>query len=155
MSGQVLSMLNTKKGLIKIARQSICAENYIEFLSRSDLGAQYPKERFMERIGKLVRNVQISLLAYNEDGLVVGICFGLTDLAVDRDYSKHGIGSEMIRLSREVAGGDKDIIVFINANEKAIPFYEKNGLKRAGSMMELSDVEWTAFVVTKDIIQGI
>jgi len=108
-----------------------------------------------------VNNVQISLLAVDERGKIVGVCFGLTDfaywlmitdLAVDRNYVKNGIGSIMIKIAREEAGGDKNIILFINANDDAIPFYKKNGLSKAESMMELSDVEWTDFVVTKDLI---
>lgn len=162
MENGALATLTTKKGAVTIVRKKIAAEAYIEFLTRTDLGAQYPKERFRERIGKLVENVQISLLAINEAGKVVGACFGLTDFAywlmvtdlgIDREYEKNGIGSAMIKLSREVAGGEKDIIVFINANDDAIPFYEKSGLSKAESMMELSDVEWTDFIVTKESMQ--
>ncbi len=161
MSNHVLKKMTTSKGVITIEKQSISGNAYIEFLTRTDLGSQYPKERFVERINKLVKNVQISLLAKNENGTVVGTCFGLTDfaywlmitdIAVDRDYSKNGIGTEMLKLSREEAGGDKDIIVFINANEDAIQFYEKNGYTKADSMLELGDVEWTDFTVTKDDI---
>jgi hypothetical protein len=158
MEDQILSRLITKKGEITIVKKNISSDDYIEFLSRTDLGSQYPKERFMERINKLVNNVQISLLAINEEGLVIGTCFGLTDFAywlmitdlgIDRDYIQNGIGSEMIRISRIEAGGDKDIIMFIYANEKAIPFYEKNGLSKSTNMMELTDVDWTDFVVAK------
>ena len=78
-----------------IKEERISAEEYIEFLKRTDLGSQYPRERFRERIRKLVQNVSISLLARNIDGMVVGVLFGLTgfsywlyvtDLGVDRDY---------------------------------------------------------------------
>lgn len=157
----VIQKISTSRGTIAIVKKSISASDYIEFLTRSDLGSQYPKERFLERIQKLVNNVQISLLAVDERGKIVGVCFGLTDfaywlmitdLAVDRNYIKNGIGSIMIKIAREEAGGDKNIILFINANDDAIPFYKKNGLSKAESMMELSDVEWTDFVVTKDLI---
>lgn len=150
--------MHTKKGTITISDRHPGAEEYIEFLTRTDLGSQYPRERFRERIEKLVVNTQISLIAENDEGTIVGICFGLTDfaywlmvtdLAVDRDYERNGIATEMVKLARERSGGQKDIIVFINANEDAIPFYEKIGMSRADSMMELSDVEWTDFTVTK------
>lgn len=162
MENEALAAVSTKKGLVTIVRKNITAKEYIDFLTRTDLGSQYPKERFHERIGKLVVNVQISLLAINEAGKVVGACFGLTDFAywlmvtdlgIDRDYVKNGIGSAMVKISRELAGGKKDIIVFINANDDAIPFYEKSGLSKAESMMELADVEWTDFVVTKDCVK--
>ena len=38
---------------ITIREERISAEEYIEFLKRSDLGSQYPKERFAERISRL------------------------------------------------------------------------------------------------------
>ena len=63
---------------ITFREERISAEEYIEFLKRTDLGSQYPKERFAERIPKLVKNVSISLVARNADGLVVGVLFGLT-----------------------------------------------------------------------------
>ena len=61
---------------IKIIEERISPEEYIDFLKRSDLGSQYPKERFEERIYKLVNNVSISLVARNSDDLIVGILFG-------------------------------------------------------------------------------
>lgn len=41
---------------ITIESKRLTAPEYIDFLKRTDLGAQYPKERFAERIEKLVRN---------------------------------------------------------------------------------------------------
>ena len=64
---------------VQICEERLTAAEYISFLKRTDLGSQYPKERFEERIEKLVKNAAISLAARNEDGLVVGVLFGLTD----------------------------------------------------------------------------
>ena len=52
---------------IQIKEERITAEEYIDFLKRTDLGSQYPKERFEERIKKLVKNVSVSLVARNEN----------------------------------------------------------------------------------------
>ena len=38
-------------------------EEYIDFLKKSDLGFQYPKEDFENRINTLVNSVSISLIA--------------------------------------------------------------------------------------------
>ena len=79
------------KNQITIKEERISAEEYIDFLKRTDLGSQYPKERFYERIPKLVKNVSISLVARNEDGLMVGCLFGLTDFCYwlyKNDYTK-------------------------------------------------------------------
>ena len=64
---------------IIIKEERLNGTEYIDFLKRTDLGSQYPKERFYERIEKLVKNVSISLVARNKKGLIVGVFFGLTD----------------------------------------------------------------------------
>ncbi len=141
---------------IKILEERISAEEYIDFLKRTDLGSQYPKERFDDRIAKLISNVSISLIARNENGVIVGILFGLTDFAywlyvtdlgVDRNYTGQGIGRMLMKTAHEIAGGEKDIAVYLIANENAIPFYEKLGMKKSVDVMQYSKIEWTDFVV--------
>ncbi len=141
---------------IKISEERITAEEYIDFLKRTDLGSQYPKERFEERIPKLVNNVDISLIARNENGSVVGALFGLTDfvywlyvtdLGVDRDYERRGIGKRLMKAAHDIAGGEKDIAVYLIANENAVPFYEKLGMKKAEDVMQYNHIEWTEFTV--------
>lgn len=141
---------------ITIREERLGPEDYIDFLKRTDLGSQYPKERFPERIAKLVRTVSISLVARNEEGLIVGVLFGLTDFAywlyvtdlgVDRAYSGRGIGTRLMKAAHEAAGGEKDIAVYLIANENAIPFYEKLGMKKAEDVMEYNKIEWTGFTV--------
>lgn len=141
---------------IEYTQQRLSADEYIDFLKRSDLGSQYPKERFRERIEKLVDHVTISLVAKNEEGCIVGVLFGLTDyaywlyvtdLGVDRDYEGRGIGSRLVKQAHELAGGEKDIALYLIANENAIPFYEKLGMRKADDVMQYNHVEWTAFTV--------
>ena len=145
-----------KKGKINYREERLTADEYIDFLKRTDLGSQYPKERFEERIGKLVRNVSISLVARDETEKIVGVLFGLTDfcywlyvtdLGVDRDYERNGIGSMLMKKAHEIAGGEKDIAVYLIANENAIPFYKKIGMKMADDVMQYNKIEWTGFTV--------
>ena len=42
------------KDRIKITSERVSQGEYIDFLKRTDLGSQYPKERFDERIEKLI-----------------------------------------------------------------------------------------------------
>ena len=141
---------------IAIREERITAEEYIGFLRRTDLGSQYPKERFEERIEKLVRNVSISLAARNEAGLLVGALFGLTDyaywlyvtdLGVDRAYEGQGIGRRLMKTAHALAGGERDVAVYLIANENAVGFYEKLGMKKAEDVMQYNHIEWTPFVV--------
>ena len=141
---------------IEIESERISANEYIDFLKRTDLGTQYPKERFKERISKLVDNVSISLVARNENGLIVGVLFGLTDyvywlyvtdLGVDRDYEGQGIGRQLMKIAHDKAGGENDIAVYLVSNENAIPFYEALGMKKADDVMQYNHIEWTAFTV--------
>ncbi len=141
---------------IEILEERISAEEYIDFLKRTDLGSQYPKERFKERIAKLVNTVSISLVARNESGTVVGVLFGLTDFAywlyvtdlgVDRVYTGQGIGRRLMKTAHEIAGGEKNIAVYLIANENAIGFYEKLGMKKSVDVMQYNKIEWTDFVV--------
>ena len=142
--------------MISIKNERISSDEYIDFLKRTDLGKQYPKERFSERIAKLVKNTQISLVARNEDNIIVGVLFGLTDFAywlfvtdlgVDRDYEKQGIGTKLFKEAHKLAGDQKDIAVYLCANHKALPFYEKMGMEKADDVMALNHVEWTSFQV--------
>ena len=141
---------------IKILEERISAEEYIDFLKRTDLGSQYPKERFENRIAKLVNTASISLVARNESGTIVGVLFGLTDFAywlyvtdlgVDRTCTGQGIGRLLMKTAHEIAGGEKDIAVYLIANENAVGFYEKLGMKKSVDVMQYNQIEWTEFVV--------
>ena len=145
-----------EKGNITIREERISAEEYIDFLKRTDLGSQYPKERFYERIPKLVSNVSISLVARNKEDIVVGVLFGLTDfcywlyvtdLGVDRNYERQGIASRLMKTAHKLAGGEKDIAVYLIANENAVPFYKKLGMKFSDDVMQYNHIEWTEWTV--------
>ncbi len=139
-----------------ISSERLTAEEYIDFLKRTDLGSQYPRERFEQRIERLLKNASISLAARDEAGRLVGALLGLTDFAywlyvtdlgVDRACQRQGIGRALMKAALEAAGGEKDIAVYLIANENAVPFYEKLGMERAGDVMQYNHVDWTEFVV--------
>ena len=142
--------------MYSIASERLTAEEYIDFLKRTDLGSQYPRERFRERIARLLENASVSLAARNEEGRLIGVLLGLTDFAywlyvtdlgVDRRYGRQGIGRGLMEQALTLSGGEKDIAVYLVANEKAIPFYEKLGMKKSEDVMQYNHVEWTEFTV--------
>ena len=139
-----------------ISQERLTAAEYIDFLKTTNLGSQYPKERFRERIETLVSNVPISLVARDENGTVIGAVFGITDFAywlfvtdlgVARDWEKKGIGTALLQQADAAAGGEKDIAMYLVANENAIPFYEKFGMWKTTEVMEYNHIDWTPFTV--------
>ncbi len=142
--------------MVKVSSERLTTREYGDFLKRTDLGSQYPLERFRERIPKLLQSASLSLAARDEEGTLVGVLLGLTDFAywlfvtdlgVDRRWELRGVGRRPMREALTLAGGEKDIAVYLVANEKAIPFYEKLGMKKAEDVMQFNHVEWTDFTV--------
>lgn len=140
----------------EIKEERLTGSEYIEFLKHTDLGSQYPKERFEERIAKLVKNASISLVARDEAGKIIGVCFGITDFAywlfitdlgVIRECTGMGVGKALVAKLHEMAGGIENIIMYTCVNENAIPFYEKIGMTKPDDVMVYNHVEWTDFVV--------
>ncbi|SEQ15472.1 Acetyltransferase (GNAT) family protein [Lachnospiraceae bacterium RM5] len=141
---------------IIINEERLSPEEYIDFLKRTDLGSQYPKERFTERITKIVKNVSISLVVRNEESLIVGVLFGLTDfcywlyitdLGIDRNYERRGIATKLMKKAHELAGDEKDIAVYLIANDNAIPFYKKLGMNFSNDVMQYNHIDWTEWTV--------
>lgn len=139
-----------------IKQERLTADEYIDFLKKSDLGSQYPKERFHKRIETLVSKCSISLVARNENGQIIGVCFGITDFAywlfitdlgVVRSSVGQGVGKALVKKMHELAGGEKNIAMYTCANGGAIPFYEKIGMTRSTDVMEYNHIEWTGFTV--------
>lgn len=139
-----------------IKEERLSAEEYIEFLKHTELGSQYPKERFRERIGTLVNRASISLVARNDAGSIVGVCFGITDFAywlfitdlgVIRECAGQGIGTALVRKLHELAGGEENIIMYTCFNENAYGFYEKLGMHKPDDVVALNRIEWTDFTV--------
>lgn len=106
-----------------------------------------------------MKNVQISLIVRNAENKIIGVCYGLTDFAywllltdlgVDRDYARLGIGKILVETAHELAGGEKNIVLCAYVNDKAIPFYEKLGMKKSVEVMEKANIDWTSFEVGKE-----
>ena len=145
-----------------IQEERLTPESYIDFLRRTDLGSQYPKERFEERIAILVKKASISLTARDAAGDLIGVCFGITDFAywlfitdlgVVREWTGKGVGRALVKALHRRAGeslaggGEKNIIMYTFANENATGFYEKLGMTKPNDIYMLNRVEWTDFTV--------
>ena len=100
--------------------------------------------------------MSISLVVRNEESLIVGVLFGLTDfcywlyitdLGIDRNYERRGIATKLMKKAYELAGGEKDIAVYLIANDNAIPFYKKLGMNFSNDVMQYNHIDWTEWTV--------
>lgn len=139
--------------------ERLTPDEYLDFLTRTDLGEQYPEENFLERIDTLMKHYSVSATARTEDGLLVGVALGLTDFAyymqvtdlgVDRNYVKQGIGKTLLTKIHETAGGKDRICVILDSAAPAVPFYEKYGLEKWDSLMGYDPKPWTFFTLTPE-----
>ena len=109
----------------------------IELYRASTLGERRPVDD-KGRMGEMLRNANLMIAAW-EGGLLVGIarslsdfayCTYVSDLAVRVSHQRHGIGRELIRLTRQ-AGGRATIILL--AAPKAVDYYPRIGFTRHSS----------------------
>lgn len=139
-----------------IQEERLTPEDYIDFLRHTDLGSQYPRERFRERIATLVQRASISLTARDGAGTLIGVCFGITDFAywlfvtdlgVVREWTGRGVGKALVRRLHALSGGEENIIMYTCANENAVGFYEKLGMSRPDDVFVFNHADWTDFTV--------
>lgn len=134
---------------------------YIEFLARSDLGSEYPRKDFQSRIATLLQNADICITARSESEVLIGVCLGLTDfvyflfltdLGVDRQFMRQGIGADLVRMAHEAAGGEADVSMITWANRGAAPFYEACGMPRLEWAVGKEATDWDFFTVDEDLL---
>jgi len=89
-----------------------------------------------DRTTQMYSNSNLVVTAWDDDKLV-GIarsltdfcyCCYLSDLAVRKDYQKHGIGKELIRLTHEKIG-DQTMLLLLSA-PAAMDYYPKVGFQK-------------------------
>lgn len=117
---------------------SLSAEVFIDILRRSTLAERRPVDE-LGRIEKMLRHATLILTARRE-GMLVGVCRSLSDrayvtyvsdLAVDRDYQKQGIGRRLLELTHELAGPETRMVLL--AAPAATGYYPHIGMTRHDS----------------------
>ena len=113
--------------------------DFIDILRRSTLAERRPVNE-PATIAGMLAHADIILTARTESGLLVGVsraitdyhyCTYLSDLAVDVDYQRQGIGRELIRLTHETAGlGTRLILLSAPAAQS---YYPHIGMRRHDS----------------------
>jgi N-acetylglutamate synthase-like GNAT family acetyltransferase len=120
-------------GIVYKYNEPIRAEDVIQVFKKS--GITRPVEQ-KERIQKMLDHANIILTAWDDDKLVgiaraltdFSYCCYLSDLAVDKDYQKSGIGKELIGRIRNIIGEEVALILLSAPN--AMDYYPKVGFDK-------------------------
>ncbi len=114
-------------------------EEFIDVLRRSTLAERRPVDD-VEKIEGMLRNASVIVTARNSEGLLVGVsraitdfhyCTYLSDLAVDADVQRLGIGRRLIAETHSVAGKHTTLILL--SAPAARTYYPHVGLERHDS----------------------
>jgi GNAT superfamily N-acetyltransferase len=112
-------------------------EEFIDVLKRSGLDARRPVDK-PDVIQDMVDNADLTITARDGDGRLVGVarsvtdfayCCYLSDLAVDREAQRAGIGKELMARTKQAAGGDKISLLLLSAPD-GMEYYPKAGLQK-------------------------
>jgi len=112
-------------------------QEFIDVLERSGLARRRPVDK-PEVIRGMVENAALTVTARDATGKLVGVarsvtdfayCCYLSDLAVDRAHQRQGIGKELMRRTKEAAGGDKIGLLLLSAPD-GMGYYPKAGLEK-------------------------
>lgn len=116
-------------------KKKISVEQFIELLNRSTLGERRPIDD-LSCLKSMLENADIITTAWNKDKLVgiarsvtdFSYCCYLSDLAVDEQYQKQGIGKELIGLTQNELGPKCNLILL--SAPAAIDYYPKIGFEK-------------------------
>ncbi|WP_374720955.1 GNAT family N-acetyltransferase [Peribacillus tepidiphilus] len=121
-------------GIIYKLNEPVKAEEVIQVFKNS--GITRPVDQ-KERIQKMIDQANIIITAWDE-GKLVGIaraltdfsyCCYLSDLAVDQQYQKSGIGKQLIERLRDVIG--EEVALILLSAPGAMEYYPKVGFDKA------------------------
>ena len=123
--------------------RSITDAEFVDLLRRSTLAERRPVED-PRAIEAMLAHANLLCTAWDEAKLVgvarsltdFDYCCYLSDLAVDKDYQKKGIGKELLRLTQSRLGPKAKIILL--AAPKAADYYPHIGLEAHDSAWILS-----------------
>jgi len=132
------------KGIVYNVESNLDGQEFIEVLNRSTLGERRPVDDF-KRITEMCKNANLIVTA-RLNAKLIGVarsvtdfvyCTYLSDLAVDKDYQKKGIGKRLIEETKRQTPQAKLILLSAPA---AIDYYPKIGMKRHNHCFILDDI---------------
>lgn len=112
----------------------ISAQELSQVFERSGIKRPYQD---LDRLQRMIEHADIIISAWVDDQMIgvaraitdYSYCCYLSDLAVDRDYHKQGIGKSMIQLLQHQIGEECSLVLL--SAPTATEFYEQIGFNRA------------------------
>lgn len=109
------------------------AKQFIDIIRRS--GLRRPIDD-AARIQRMIDQANLTVTAWDDDKLIgiarsltdFSYCCYLSDLAVDKEYQRAGIGKELVRRIRQEAGEETSLILL--AAPEAMEYYPKIGFEK-------------------------
>jgi len=125
---------------ISIASEpKISVDEFVDVLTRSTLNERRPVDD-VERLAGMIQHADVMVTACNGNGLLIGVsraisdfhyCTYLSDLAVDKDYQRRGIGKQLIDKTHALAGR-KTTLILLSA-PAAREYYPHIGMEQHDS----------------------
>lgn len=121
--------------IVYAVEKGLTAAEFVDVLRRSGLAERRPVDE-PDRVAKMLEHGNLMITA-RDGGKLVGVarsltdftyCCYLSDLAVDRDYQRQGIGRALIDRTREAVG---DSMVLLLSAPKAMTYYPRIGMPKA------------------------
>lgn len=122
----------------------LSVDEFRAVLIASSLGERRPIDK-PDTLAQMLKHRNLIIVA-RDDGKIVGVsrsltdfgyCTYLSDLAVDKNYQKMGIGKELIKRTKLEAPEAKVILL---AAPEAIPYYPKIGMTQYEFCYFLKDI---------------
>lgn len=126
--------------------QVISAEQFVDLLSKTTLGARRPIGE-PETIEAMLKNANLLITAWQGEALVgvarsvtdFAFCCYLSDLAVDETVQASGIGKTLIRMTKD-ALLPKCALILLSAPQ-AVDYYPKVGFTQHNSAWVLTNID--------------
>ena len=118
-----------------LTKKEITIEQFVDLLNRSTLGERRPVDD-TECIKSMLDHADILITTWDEEKLVgiarsvtdYSYCCYLSDLAVDKEYQKQGIGKKLIEETQSLLG-PKCKLILLSA-PAAVDYYPKIGFEK-------------------------
>ena len=112
----------------------ITSEQFVDLLKRSTLAERRPVDQ-PERIDKMLQHANLLITAWHNDELVgvsraltdFAFCCYVSDLAVDKNFQRQGIGKTLLDETQKQAGPQTTLLLL--AAPAAVNYYPRIGMQ--------------------------